>query len=69
MYVNSPRSTASVEGGVRRSDNPAARLEKGALPLEQALALATEVAEPLSAAHRQGAVRREDTTDQSPPRR
>ena len=37
----------------------AERLEKGPLPLEQALTIATEIAEALSAAHRQGVVHRD----------
>jgi serine/threonine-protein kinase len=37
----------------------AARLEKGSLPLDQALAIATEIAEALAAAHRQGVVHRD----------
>ena len=37
----------------------AARLEKGPLPFEQALAVATEIADALSAAHRQGVVHRD----------
>ena len=37
----------------------AARLEKGPLPLEQALAVATEIADALAAAHRQGVVHRD----------
>jgi eukaryotic-like serine/threonine-protein kinase len=40
-------------------DTLAARLEKGALPLEQALAIATDVADALSAAHRQGVIHRD----------
>ncbi len=35
------------------------RLEKGALPLEQALTIATEIADALSAAHRQGVIHRD----------
>jgi serine/threonine protein kinase len=35
------------------------RLEKGPLPLEQALSVATEVADALAAAHRQGAIHRD----------
>ena len=37
----------------------AERLEKGPLPLEQALTIATEIAEALSAAHRQGVIHRD----------
>jgi len=37
----------------------AARLEKGPLPLEQSLRIATEIAEALSAAHRRGVVHRD----------
>ena len=37
----------------------AQRLEKGSLPLEQALAVATEIAEALCAAHRQGVIHRD----------
>jgi serine/threonine protein kinase len=37
----------------------AARLSKGALPLDQALTIATEIAEALSAAHRQGVIHRD----------
>jgi serine/threonine-protein kinase len=37
----------------------AARLERGRLPLQQALAVATDIAEALSAAHRQGVVHRD----------
>jgi Tol biopolymer transport system component len=37
----------------------AERLEKGPLPLEQALTVATEIAEALAAAHRQGVVHRD----------
>jgi serine/threonine protein kinase len=37
----------------------AERLEKGSLPLEQALTVATEIADALSAAHRQGVVHRD----------
>ena len=37
----------------------AARLEKGSLPLDQALAIATEIADALAAAHRQGVVHRD----------
>ena len=37
----------------------AQRLQKGPLPLEQALSVATEVADALSAAHRQGVVHRD----------
>jgi len=37
----------------------AARLSKGALPPEQALTVATEIAEALSAAHRQGVIHRD----------
>jgi serine/threonine protein kinase len=37
----------------------AERMEKGALPLEQALRTATEIAEGLSAAHRQGVIHRD----------
>jgi serine/threonine protein kinase len=37
----------------------ASRLEKGRLPLDQALTLATEVAEALAAAHRQGIIHRD----------
>ena len=37
----------------------AQRLEKGPLPLEQALTIATEIAEALSAAHRQGVIHRD----------
>ena len=37
----------------------AERLEKGALPLEQALTIATEIADALSAAHRQGVIHRD----------
>jgi len=37
----------------------AERLRRGALPLEQALTLATEIAEALSAAHRQGIIHRD----------
>ena len=37
----------------------AARLAKGALPLDQALAVATEIAEALAAAHRRGVVHRD----------
>src|SRR5512139_2567979 len=37
----------------------AQRLEKGPLPLEQALGVATEIADALSAAHRQGVIHRD----------
>ena len=37
----------------------AQRLEKGALPLEQVLTVATEIADALSAAHRQGVIHRD----------
>src|SRR5512136_2058286 len=37
----------------------AQRLEKGPLPLEQALTVATEIADALSAAHRQGVIHRD----------
>ncbi len=37
----------------------AQRLEKGALPLAQALAVATEIADALAAAHRQGVIHRD----------
>jgi eukaryotic-like serine/threonine-protein kinase len=37
----------------------AARLEKGALPLEQALSIAIEIADALSAAHRHGVIHRD----------
>src|SRR5512136_2852616 len=37
----------------------AQRLEKGPLPLEQALSVATEIADALSAAHRQGVIHRD----------
>jgi len=37
----------------------AARLEKGPLPLDQALTVATEIADALSAAHRQGVIHRD----------
>ncbi len=37
----------------------AERLEKGPLPLEQVLTVATEIAEALSAAHRQGIIHRD----------
>ena len=37
----------------------AARLEKGPLPLEQALGVATEIADALAAAHRQGVTHRD----------
>ncbi len=37
----------------------AERLEKGPLPLEQALTIATEIADALSAAHRQGVIHRD----------
>jgi serine/threonine protein kinase len=37
----------------------AARLEKGALPLEQALRIAAEIADALDKAHRQGVVHRD----------
>jgi serine/threonine protein kinase/Tol biopolymer transport system component len=37
----------------------AQRLERGALPLEQALTVATEIADALSAAHRQGIIHRD----------
>src|SRR5258706_9654962 len=37
----------------------AARLQKGPLPLEQALSVATEIAEALDAAHQQGVIHRD----------
>jgi len=40
-------------------DTLAQRLEKGPLPLEQALTVATEIADALSAAHRQGVIHRD----------
>jgi serine/threonine-protein kinase len=40
-------------------DTLAQRLEKGPLPLEQALTVATEIADALAAAHRQGVVHRD----------
>ena len=40
-------------------DTLAERLRRGALPLDQALTLATEIADALSAAHRQGVIHRD----------
>ena len=40
-------------------DPLAERLRRGALPLDQALTLATEIADALSAAHRQGVIHRD----------
>jgi len=47
----------------------AARLDKGRLPLDQALGVATEIADALAAAHRQGIIRRDLTRGSDPPRR
>jgi len=47
----------------------AARLDKGRLPLDQALSVATEIADALAAAHRQGIIRRDLTRGSDPPRR
>ena len=66
--------TEQAEGGGRGADRPAvdylvmelvsgetlaARLERGPLPLEQALAVGTEIADALSTAHRQGVTHRD----------
>src|SRR3972149_5302158 len=43
----------------RGGETLAARLQKGPLPLEQALSVAMEIAEALDAAHKQGVIHRD----------
>ena len=57
--IPNPGPSTTSSWNTSRAQTLAARLEKGALPLDQALTVATEIAEALAAAHRQGIVHRD----------